>query len=150
MGNKDARVAMATDQGMSTVDQDQGIPRDQGQGIPKNQDQGMPMVAQDQGIPKDQDQGIPKDQEQGKPRVDQEEGIPRTIPTERGSPIRVVQDRGYAWVVMVASFFLNALITGCLASYGIFFVEFIDYFKVTKAEAAIVSAVGQGTGGLSG
>ena len=52
-----------------------------------------------------------------------------------------VQDRGYAWVIVAASFFIQAIQDGVRFSYGLFFVEFLKEFNKGKGQTAWVGSI---------
>lgn len=47
----------------------------------------------------------------------------------------VVKDSKFAWVKCFAAFTIQVVIVGVLHCFGVFFVEFIEEFNTTKAEA---------------
>lgn len=51
------------------------------------------------------------------------------------------KDTGYAWVIVVSAFFLQAIQDGVRFSYGLFFVEFLTEFRQTKADTAWVGSI---------
>jgi len=53
----------------------------------------------------------------------------------------VAPDGGYAWWVLFASIIVNILIPGTVKSFGILFIEFIEVFKASPAEAAWIPAI---------
>ncbi|XP_053403427.1 monocarboxylate transporter 12-like [Mercenaria mercenaria] len=52
-----------------------------------------------------------------------------------------VRDRGYAWVIVVAAFFLQAIQDGVRFSYGLYFVEFLNEFNKGKGQTAWVGSI---------
>jgi hypothetical protein len=61
-----------------------------------------------------------------------------------------VQDRGYAWVIVAATFCLNFIQAGVRFSYGLFFVEFLKEFNKGKGETAWVGSITQCAFNLQG
>ncbi|XP_055332172.1 monocarboxylate transporter 6-like [Paramacrobiotus metropolitanus] len=47
-------------------------------------------------------------------------------------------DEGWAWVVLVASFIVNIISLGTNFSLGVYFAEFVDYFKESKTQTAFL------------
>ena len=58
---------------------------------------------------------------------------------EPGPPIP--PDGGYGWVVMLASFMVNVIVDGVCFSFGIFYLEFLDYYGDSKAKTSVVGSV---------
>ncbi|XP_053403426.1 uncharacterized protein LOC128558415 isoform X2 [Mercenaria mercenaria] len=52
-----------------------------------------------------------------------------------------VRDRGYAWVIVIAAFFLQAIQDGVRFSYGLYFVEFLNEFNKGKGQTAWVGSI---------
>jgi MFS family permease len=50
-------------------------------------------------------------------------------------------DGGYGWVVVFASFMINAIADGITFSFGVFYVEFLDYFGEGKAKTAWIGSL---------
>ncbi len=54
-------------------------------------------------------------------------------------------DKGWAWIILVAAFFCNVTFDGIIFSFGMFYLEFIDYFKqgrgVTSWIGSVISGV---------
>ena len=63
-------------------------------------------------------------------------------------------DRGWAWVILITALLCNVVFDGILYSFGVFYVEFLDYFGegVTKTSwiGSTVGAVYLCTGRYSG
>ena len=57
----------------------------------------------------------------------------------RGMP--VPPDGGYGWVVVGASFFVNFVVNGLGFVFGIFFLEFLDYYDEGKEKTSWVGSV---------
>lgn len=53
----------------------------------------------------------------------------------------VPPDGGWGWMVCAASFFMSLIVDGCCYSYGIFYMEYLDYFKASKAKTTLVGAL---------
>ncbi|XP_071115322.1 uncharacterized protein [Haliotis cracherodii] len=60
------------------------------------------------------------------------------------SDLRFPKDSKWAWIVCVCSWITQVLILGILHAFGVFFVEFIEDFKTSKATAAWVGSVAYG------
>lgn len=50
-------------------------------------------------------------------------------------------DGGYGWVILASSFFINFLVDGVCFSFGIFFVEFLDYFGASRAKTSWIGSI---------
>ena len=54
-------------------------------------------------------------------------------------------DQGWSWLVLVAAFFCNVTFDGIIFSFGIFYVEFLQYFNegrgLTSWTGSMISAV---------
>ncbi|XP_053403430.1 monocarboxylate transporter 9-like [Mercenaria mercenaria] len=61
-----------------------------------------------------------------------------------------VRDRGYAWVIVVAAFLLQAINGGVRFSYGLYFVEFLNEFNKGKGQTAWVGSIMQSVFNLEG
>ena len=53
----------------------------------------------------------------------------------------VTPDKGWAWVIMAGAFFCNMCVGGILYTFGIFYVEFVDYFQASRATTAWIGSV---------
>ncbi len=53
----------------------------------------------------------------------------------------VPPDGGYGWVILASSFMVNFLVDGVCFSFGIFFVDFLDYFGATRAKTSWIGSV---------
>ena len=60
---------------------------------------------------------------------------------ERAPKRRLAPDGSYSWVVLVASFIANLIGDGCLFSFGVLYVEFLDYFRESKAKTAWIGSL---------
>ena len=69
---------------------------------------------------------------------------------EQTHPKPTVQDRGYAWVIVATSFFLQAIQSGVRFSYGLFFIEFLKEFNKGKGQTAWVGSIAQSAFNLQG
>ena len=56
------------------------------------------------------------------PDEEEEEDEERVIPP----------DGGWGWMVVLSSFIIHIIADGIVYSFGIFFIEFIDYFNSSK------------------
>ena len=54
-------------------------------------------------------------------------------------------DRGYAWIIVTASFLTSVIVDGVCYSFGIFLIEFLEYYGGSKAKMAWVGSVLNGT-----
>ena len=70
---------------------------------------------------------------QRKPLPDVEE------PEEDGLP--VPPDGGWGWMVVIGSFMIHVIADGIVYSFGIFYMEFLDYYKGGKGETAWVGSL---------
>ena len=75
--------------------------------------------------------GEPRNQR--KPLPDVEE------PEEDGLP--VPPDGGWGWMVVIGSFMIHVIADGIVYSFGIFYMEFLDYYKGGKGETAWVGSL---------
>ena len=54
-------------------------------------------------------------------------------------------DRGWAWIILIAAFFCNVTFDGIIFSFGMFYLEFLEYFKqgrgVTSWIGSVISGV---------
>lgn len=50
-------------------------------------------------------------------------------------------DGGWGWVVVFASFTAHMIADGCAFSFGVFYVELLDYFQESKAVTALVGSL---------
>lgn len=50
-------------------------------------------------------------------------------------------DGGWGWMVVVASLVCNIIVDGVCFSFGIFYVEFLEYFGESKAKTAWVGSL---------
>ncbi|KAK3603741.1 hypothetical protein CHS0354_023355 [Potamilus streckersoni] len=53
----------------------------------------------------------------------------------------VPPDGGWGWMVVLASFIIHIIADGIVYSFGIFYIEFLHYFKGSKAETAWVGSL---------
>lgn len=58
-----------------------------------------------------------------------------------GSALPVPPDGGWGWVVVFASFMINFIADGVSLSFGILFVDFVDYFESSKAKTSWVGSI---------
>lgn len=57
------------------------------------------------------------------------------------SDIVTPPDGGWGWMVVLASFFIHVIADGIVYSFGIFYIEFLHYFKGGKGETAWVGSL---------
>ena len=50
-------------------------------------------------------------------------------------------DGGWGWVVVLGSFMIHVIADGVAYSFGIFYVEFLDYFKGGRGETGWVGSL---------
>jgi hypothetical protein len=54
-------------------------------------------------------------------------------------------DGGWGWLVVFAAFLTHVIADGIVYSFGIFYVEFLDFFKAGKGETAWAGSLITGT-----
>ena len=59
-------------------------------------------------------------------------------------------DGGYGWVIVFASFLNHVIVDGISFTFGVFYMEFLEYFKAGKAKTALVGSLLCGTYLLTG
>lgn len=62
-------------------------------------------------------------------------------PVSNGSDIVPPPDGGWGWMVVLASFFIHVIADGIVYSFGIFYMEFLHYYKGGKGETAWVGSL---------
>ena len=50
-------------------------------------------------------------------------------------------DGGYGWVIVLASFVNHILVDGISYTFGVFYIEFLNYFKEGKGKTALVGSL---------
>lgn len=73
----------------------------------------------------------------------QTDGVEVTEAEEATKPI-VPPDGGFGWVVVVASFFVHAIVLGNLYSFGVFYPVYIEAFNESQGAVAWVGSIGAG------
>lgn len=53
----------------------------------------------------------------------------------------VPPDGGWGWMVVLGSFALHVIADGIVYSFGVFYIDFLDYFKGGKGETAWVGSL---------
>lgn len=53
----------------------------------------------------------------------------------------VPPDGGWGWLVLLGSTLVNILVPGTVKSFGVLFVEFLEVFEASTAEAAWIPAL---------
>ena len=53
----------------------------------------------------------------------------------------VPPDGGWGWVIMFASFIVNVLVDGVCFTFGLFYIEFLDYFRESKGKTSWAGSV---------
>ncbi|GFY44225.1 monocarboxylate transporter 7 [Trichonephila inaurata madagascariensis] len=51
------------------------------------------------------------------------------------------KDGGWGWVIVAATFFIRVIVDGFIYTFGIFYVEFLEYFKCTSGAASLVMSL---------
>lgn len=59
-----------------------------------------------------------------------------TDENEAGAP-----DGGWGWVICLACFFSHVLTDGLFYSFGVVYVELLDYFQEGKGETAVIASL---------
>ena len=54
-------------------------------------------------------------------------------------------DGGWGWVILFASFMSSVIVDGVCFAFGIFYLEFLDYFGESKSKTAWIGSVLNGT-----
>ena len=54
-------------------------------------------------------------------------------------------DGGWGWVILFASFVSSVIVDGVCFSFGIFLLEFLDYFGASKSRTAWIGSTLNGT-----
>ena len=62
----------------------------------------------------------------------------------------VPPDGRFGWVVCAASFISMIVLDGVLFSFGVFFIELLDYFQDSKGKTALVGSILMGMSMLGG
>ena len=60
---------------------------------------------------------------------------------QKGEVLFTPPDGGYGWLVVLASFFTNMIVDGVCYSFGVFFLEFLDYFREGRSKTAWVGSL---------
>lgn len=61
--------------------------------------------------------------------------------SEEESLVPVAPDGGWGWVVVFASFMVNLIADGVTLSFGVIFVEFLNYFEESKGKTAWIGSL---------
>lgn len=64
--------------------------------------------------------------------------------TDSGEPVPLVPqppDGGWGWVIMTASLFCNFIVDGIGYAFGVFLLEFVDYFNSSKGKTSFVGSL---------
>ena len=79
--------------------------------------------------------------------MEESEQVPET--KERSRPpvasSAIVPDKGWAWLILLASFSCNICVGGVLYSFGLFFLEILDHYGESRAVTAWVGSTTAGT-----
>lgn len=59
-------------------------------------------------------------------------------------------DRGYSWLIMVASFLAQTILFGTLSSLGVYYAHFVEQLSWSPSQAAIIPSAVFGTSCLMG
>jgi hypothetical protein len=54
-------------------------------------------------------------------------------------------DGGWGWVIVFSSLMCNIIVDGIAYSFGVFIIEFVDYFKESKGKTALIGSLLCGT-----
>ena len=54
------------------------------------------------------------------------------------------RDKGYAWVILTSSFVLNLLSGVTLTTFGVYLVELVDYYQISKFCVGILGGIQTG------
>ena len=60
---------------------------------------------------------------------------------DAGFNLPVPPDGGWGWVVVVASFLVHVLADGVVYAFGIYLVEFVDYFRAGRGETGWIASL---------
>jgi len=83
-----------------------------------------------------------EDQKMPLPEKHQDTGGEERVSDESiGKYIPVPPDGGYGWVIMFASFICNVLVDGVCFCFGIFYLEFLEYYGDSKSKTSWVGSV---------
>jgi len=63
---------------------------------------------------------------------------------------RQKQDHGWSWVILFAAFMCNVTFDGIVFSFGIFYLEFLDHFKVGRGPTSWIGSVISGVYAIVG
>jgi len=63
---------------------------------------------------------------------------------------RLQRDAGWSWVILVAAFLCNVTFDGIIFSFGIFYLEFLDYFNVGRGPTSWIGSVISGVYAIIG
>ena len=50
-------------------------------------------------------------------------------------------DGGWGWVVVCGTFLIHLIMDGMLYSFGVFYVEFLDYFESDKGVTSLIGSL---------
>ena len=82
------------------------------------------------------------------PKSDADSGIVVVDPASPGNDALAGEhtlftppDGDYGWVIVLASFMCNLIVDGVCYSFGVFFLEFLDYFGESAAKTAWVGSL---------
>ena len=50
-------------------------------------------------------------------------------------------DGGWGWVIVFASFLNHVVVDGITFTFGVFYLEFLDYFKASKSKTSLVGSL---------
>ena len=54
---------------------------------------------------------------------------------------KIHPDHGWAWVILLAGFFCSVTFDGIVFSFGIFYLEFLDYFRAGRSLTSVIGSV---------
>lgn len=64
-----------------------------------------------------------------------------TATNDTSANISKPPDGGWGWVVVFASFMIHMLSDGVLYTYGVFYIEFLEYFEEGKGKTGWVRSI---------
>ena len=84
--------------------------------------------------------GKPRDGKRTKNGVDSKQDGGRSKSGQKEELVKP-PDGGWGWMVVLSSFLIHVIADGIVYSFGIFYIEFLHYFKAGKGETAWVGSL---------